>query len=65
MKTKHECFPLKVVNYRDYKNFDIKTLKNRLELTLKNTTFFEELQKIFIDLLNKLAPLKCKYISKS
>ena len=35
--------------------------KSRLELTLKNTTSFEELQEIFMNLLNKLTPLKCKY----
>ena len=55
-------FSPKIVNYRDHKNFDTKTFKNRLELTLKNTTSFEELQKIFMDLLNKFAPLKCKYL---
>ena len=62
VKTKHERFPPKILNYRDYKNFDTKTIKDRLELTLKNTTSFEELQKIFMDLLNKFAPLKCKYL---
>ena len=56
------AFLPKIVNYRDYKNFDTKTFKDRLELTLKNTTSFEELQKIFMDLLNKFAPLKCKYL---
>ena len=45
MKTKHERFPPKIVNYRAYKNFDTKTFKDRLELTLKNTASFEELQK--------------------
>ena len=62
MKTKHERFPPKTVNHRDYTNFDTKAFKDRLELTLKNTTSFEELQKIFMDLLNKFAPLKCKYL---
>ena len=38
---------------------DTKAFNDRLELTLKNTTF-EELQVIFMDLLNKFAPLKCK-----
>ena len=65
MKTKHERFPPKIVKYRDYKNFDIKLFKNRLELTLKNTTSFEELQETFMDILNKLAPLKCKYLRAS
>ena len=31
-------------------------------MTLKNTASFEELQKIFMDLLNKFAALKCKYL---
>ena len=62
MKTKHESFPLKIVNYRDHKNFDTKVFKNRLKLTLKNTTSFEELQETFMDLSNKFAPLKCKYL---
>ena len=57
------AFLPKIVNYRDYKNFDTKTFKDRLELTLKNTTSFEALQKIFMDLLNTFAPLKCKYLS--
>ena len=62
MKTKHERFPPKIVNYRDYKNFDTKTFRDRLELTLKKTTSFQALQKIFMGLLNKFAPLKCKYL---
>ena len=62
MKTKHERFPPKIVNHRDYKNFDAKAFKDRLELTLKNATSFEEPQEIFMDLLNKFAPLKCKYL---
>ena len=63
MKTKHERISPKIVNYKDYKNFDTKTFKDRLKLTLKNTTSFEQLQKIFMDLLNKFAPLKCKYLN--
>ena len=62
MKTKHERFPPKIVNYRDHKNFDTKTFRDRLELTLKKATCFEALQKIFMDLLNKFAPLRCKYL---
>ena len=31
-------------------------------MALKNIASFEELQKIFMDLLNKFAPLKCKYL---
>ena len=40
IKTKHERFPPKIVNYGDDKNFDTKTFKDRLELTLKSTTSF-------------------------
>ena len=52
----------KIVNYRDYENFDTKTFKDRLELTLKNMTSFEKLQEMFMDLLEEFAPLKCKYL---
>ena len=62
IKTKHERFPSKVVKYREYKNFDTKLFKDRLELTLKNSTSFEELQETCMDFLNKFAPLKCKYL---
>ena len=46
MKAKHEDFPPKIVNSRDYKNFDTKAFKDKFEFTLKNTTSFEELQEI-------------------
>ena len=62
MKTKHERFSPKIVNYRDYKNFDTKAFKDRLELTLKNTSSSGELQEIFMDLINKFVSLKCKYL---
>ena len=39
------------------------SFKDRLELTLKITTSFEELQEIFMDFLNKFAPIKCKYLT--
>ena len=65
MKTKDEHFPPNIVNYRDYKNFDTRAFKDTLELTLKNTTYFEEPREIFMDLLNKFAPLKCKYLRAS
>ena len=31
-------------------------------MTLKNTTSFDELQETFMNLLNKSAPLQCKYL---
>ena len=62
MNTKHERFPSKIVNYKNYKNFDTKLFNDRLELTLKNTSSLEELQVMFMDLLNKFAPPKCKHL---
>ena len=62
MKIKHERFPQKIVNYRDYKKFDTKGFKDRFELTLKNSTSFEELEETVIDLLSNFVPFKCKYL---
>ena len=31
-------------------------------MTLQNTIYFEEVQETFMDLLNKFAPLKCKFL---
>ena len=62
MKIKHERFPPKIVNYRDYKKIDTKGFKDRFELTLKNSISFEELEETFIDLLNNFVPFKCKYL---
>ena len=61
-KTKLKHFLPKIVNYRDYKNFDTRVFKDRLELTLKSTTSFGELEETFMVLLNKFAPFKCKYL---
>ena len=58
METKHEPFPPKIVKYWDYPNFDTKVFNCRNQLTLENTTPFEELKEIFMDLLNKFALLK-------
>ena len=50
------------MKYRDYKNFETRAFQNRLELTLKNTTSFEDLQETFMNLLNEVVPPKCKYL---
>ena len=61
MKTKNERFPPKIVKYGDYKNFDIEMFKSRRKLNVKTTTSSEKLfLKIFMELLNNFAPLKCK-----
>ena len=62
MKTKHEGFSPEIVKYRPYKNFDNKLFKNRRHLTLKRNTSFDELRKIYMDLLNTFALLNCKYL---
>ena len=62
MKTKHERSPPKNIKYRDYKKFDTKVFKDRLELTVKNTISFKEFKETFMNLSNKLAPLKGKYL---
>ena len=62
MKTKHEGFSPEIVKYRPYKNFDNKLFKNRRHLTLKSNTSFDELRKIYMDLLNTFALLNCKYL---
>ena len=65
MKTKQEGFPPKIVKYRDYKNFDTKVFKNRLQLLFKNITFFEKIKEIFMDLLKKFDPLnRNKFMTK-
>ena len=59
MKTRYER-SLRIVKHRDRKNFDTKIFKNKLQLILKSTPYFEELQEIFMDLLNNFAAFKVK-----
>ena len=65
MKVKPHKLPPEVIKYRDYKNFDSRTFNNKPQVNLKNfdmNNSFTELKTIFTELLNKVAPLKTKYL---
>ena len=59
--------PPTIIKYRDYKKFESKAFNNNLQVSLKyfdmNNSSFIELKTIFMELLNKVAPLKTKYLS--
>ena len=58
--------PPTIMKYRDYKNFETKAFNNKLQVSLKyfdmNNSSFIELKTTFMELLNKVAPLKTKYL---
>ena len=58
--------PPTIIKYKDYKNFESKAFNNKLRVSLKyfdmNNSSFTELKTIFMELLNKVAPLKTKYL---
>ena len=58
--------PPKVIQYRDYKKFDYAIFNNNPRKQTENLNFseldFATLRKIFIEILDKFAPLKKKYI---
>ena len=58
--------PPKVIQYRDYKKFDYAVFNNNPRKQTENLNFseldFATLRKIFIEILDKFAPLKKKYI---
>ena len=66
LKVKHEKVPPKIIQYRDYKNFDLTRFFEKLQvrLTQLNMTGLEfgSLKKCFIETLNKVAPLKTKFL---
>ena len=55
-----------VIQYRDYKNFDstrfFEKLQVRLTLLDMNDLDFGNLKKCFMELINKVAPLKTKFL---
>ena len=59
-------FPPTIIKYRDYKKFESKVFNNNLQVSFKyfdmNNSSFIELKTIFMELLNKVAPLKTKYL---
>ena len=66
LNEKHERMHLKVVQYRDYKKFDYAIFNNNLCNQTENLNFseldFATIRKIFMEILDKFAPLKKKYI---
>ena len=58
--------PPKVIQYRNYRKFDFAIFNNNLRKQTKNLNFseldFATIRKIFMEILDKFAPLKKKYI---
>ena len=66
LNEKHERLPPKVMQYRNYKKFDYAIFNNNLRKQTKNLNFseldFATIRKIFMEILDKFALLKKKYI---
>ena len=66
LKVKHEKVSPKIIHYRDYKNFDTSKFSEKLQLKLSNLDIscldFESLKICFMELLNKIALLKTKFL---
>ena len=66
LKVKPDKLSPRIIKYRDDKNFKNKAFNNKLQVSLKNfdmnKSSFIELKTIFIELLNKVASLKTKYL---
>ena len=66
LKVKHEKVPSKVIHYRDYKTFDWSKFFEKLQLKLSNFDMssldFGSLKISFMELLNKITPLKTKFL---
>ena len=65
LKVKPDKLPPRIIKYRDQKNFESKAFNDKLQVSLKNfdmsNSSFIELKIIFMELLNKVAPLKTKF----
>ena len=65
LKIKPEKVLPKIIQYRDYKNFDsTRFFEKQVRLTNldMNSLDFESLKKYFMELLHKFAPLKAKFL---
>ena len=66
LKVKHEKIPPKIIQYRDYKNFDATRFFEKFQVTLTHldmsSSDFGSLEKCFMELLNKVAPQKTKFL---
>ena len=62
LKVKPDKLPPRIIKYRDYKNFESEALSSKLQVSLKNfdtnNSSFIEFKTIFMEHLNKVAPLK-------
>ena len=63
-KVKPDKLPLRIIKYRNYKNFERKAFNNKFQISLKNfdmnNSSFIELKTIFMEFLNKVALLKTR-----
>ena len=66
LKVKPDNLPPRIIKYRDYENFESKAFNKKLQVSLRNfdenNSSFIELKTIFMEVLNKVAPLKTKYL---
>ena len=66
LKATPDKLPPRIMKYRDYKNFESKAFNKKLQVSLKNfdmnSSSFVEFKTIFMELLNKIVPLKAKYL---
>ena len=66
MKATPDKLPPRIMKYSDYKNFESKAFNKKLQVSLKNfdmnNSSFVEFKTIFMELLNKIVPLKTKYL---
>ena len=62
LKTKFEKVKPKEIQYRYYKNFAEDDFRNDLKNHLTNCSTYEDVEKVFLEVLQTHAPLKKKYI---
>ena len=62
LKVKHEKAPSKIIQYRDFKNFDLTIFCENFQVRLThldmNSLDFGSYKKCFMEFLNKVPPLK-------
>ena len=65
-KVKPDKLPPRIIKYKDYQIFERKAFNNKLQVSLKNfdvnNSSLIEFKTIFMELLNKGALLKAKYL---
>ena len=61
-KTSFQKSNSKEIFYRNYKNFDINTFKNVLRLKLQSIKSYESFEQVYLEVLNKDASLKKKFL---